>query len=142
MLTLWPLVAIKAYGRLAGICAIAIDVAVLAAMFAGFASGLITTVPVLTPLGVLIVAQYLYWRRRKPTVFPTRAPLEAALRTSEAAPTGGYGNASGNEAATWVALHDGRIVGTGDSPGTARRAARAAGVTDVPVTALQAGVLA
>jgi hypothetical protein len=142
MLTLWPLVAIKAYGRLAGICAIAIDVAVLAAMFAGFASGLITTVPVLTPLGVLIVAQYLYWRRRNPAVFPTRDPLEAALRTSEAAPTGGYGNASGNEAATWVAVHDGRIVGTGDSPGTARRAARAAGVTDVPVTALQAGVVA
>ena len=128
MLTLWPLVAIKAYGWVAGVCAIVIDVVLMAAVFVGFATGAITWIPLLTPLGLLILAQYAYWRRRAPAAVPVRPPLEAALLTPEASPSAARG--------AWVALHDGEVVGTGDSPGAARRAARVAGVTDVPVIAL------
>ncbi|MCO6007357.1 hypothetical protein NE236_20465 [Actinoallomurus purpureus] len=128
MLTLWPLVAIKSYGRAAGICAIAVDVLLMAAVFAGFATGAITYIPLLTPLGLLIVAQYFYWRRRIPVVVPVRDPLEAALRAS-------YGEDEPADG-TWVALHEGKVVGRGDSPGAARRTAREAGVAEVPVTAL------
>ncbi|GAB3990575.1 hypothetical protein GCM10029978_118820 [Actinoallomurus acanthiterrae] len=125
MLTLWPLVALKSYGRVAGICAVVVDVLLMAAVFAGFASGAITWIPLLTPLGLLIVAQHLYWRRRAPVVVPVRAPLEAALRAA-------HGEGEG----TWIALHEGEVVGRGDSPGAARRAARETGIAEVPVTAL------
>ncbi|WP_406237664.1 hypothetical protein [Nocardia sp. NBC_01009] len=136
LLTVWPLAAIKAYGRNAGICAVTINVLLMAAMFAGFATTTITLIPVLTPLGPLIVAQHLYWRRRAPTTVAPRVPLETALRAPAIAHSSKSRDAYGTTLSAWIALHEGEIVGTGDSPGTARRAARRAGITEVPVTTL------
>jgi hypothetical protein len=65
MLTIWPLVAARTYGRVAAAWAVAVDAAVLAGLLGGFAShALQGTVPLLTPLGPLVVLQYLFWRRR------------------------------------------------------------------------------
>ncbi|MFG1697727.1 hypothetical protein [Nonomuraea sp. NPDC049309] len=134
MLALWPLVAAKTYGRAARWGAIAVDVLVLAAMFAGGVTGVIDGVfPVLTLLGPLIVAQYLFWRRRRTAVRPGRASLTANLRTVQESLSDRY--APG----TWVALHEGEVVGTGPTAGTACRAALRAGVTETPVTILITG---
>ncbi|HUY45210.1 MAG TPA: hypothetical protein VMV92_05745 [Streptosporangiaceae bacterium] len=137
LLTIWPLVAAKRYGRTAGWVAAAIDLLTVGPVLATMTRilGSSASVPMATPLGLLIVAQYLYWRRyaRKPTAAESataRPHLADGLRTLDAlgdlAPRPG----------TWVALHQGQIVATGTSPGTACQAARQAGLTAIPTTAL------
>lgn len=65
MLTIWPLIAARTYGRAAAACAVVADAAVLGGLLWGFATHILQgTVPLLTPLGPLIVAQHLLWRRR------------------------------------------------------------------------------
>jgi hypothetical protein len=128
LLTIWPLVAASTYGRLAASLAVAVDVLLLTSIQIGFLTGLLVKpVPVATPLGILIVIQYLFWRRRTPPETSTRSFLDAALR-----PLSGVDTAQDE----WVALHDGKVVATGSSPGTARKAARRAGLTAVPITSL------
>ncbi|MEV4363413.1 hypothetical protein [Nonomuraea sp. NPDC049625] len=118
MLTLWPLVAYKRYGRRAGWLAAGIDAALLAVAATAFLFGS-GAIPLLTPLGPLIVAQWLFWRTR-PVPAPSRPVVERAL--GEMIPAG-----------VWVALADGEIVGEGPTPGSARRAARQSGLATVPV---------
>jgi hypothetical protein len=118
MLTLWPLVAYKRYGRRAGWLAAGIDAALLAVAATAFLAGS-GAIPLLTPLGLLIVAQWLFWRTR-PVPAPSRPVVERAL--GDVIPAG-----------VWVALADGEIVGEGPTPGSARRAARQAGLETVPV---------
>ncbi|MFE4515216.1 hypothetical protein ACFRMQ_13635 [Kitasatospora sp. NPDC056783] len=65
LLVLHPLVAAKAHGRTAAVCAALTGLATTSAVSACFAAGWLTTgFPLLTALGPLIVAQHLYWRRR------------------------------------------------------------------------------
>jgi hypothetical protein len=135
MLTLWPLVVLKAYGRIAAIAAAAINTTLLAAMFAAFATGALTLVPVLTPLGMLVVAQFLYWHHRNPNLIPRRPAVEDALNTSQQLPSSHRTHPS----PTWIAIHNGTVVATANTPGLARRAARIAGITEIPAITLDAG---
>ncbi|MFI7635667.1 hypothetical protein [Nonomuraea sp. NPDC049400] len=118
MLTLWPLVAYRRYGKRAGWTAAGIDAALLVVMATAILSGS-GAVPLLTTLGPLIVAQWLFWRRR-PAPAPSRPQVDQAL--GDTIPEG-----------VWVALADGRVVGEGPTPGRARQAARRSGVEAVPV---------
>jgi hypothetical protein len=65
LVTTVPLVMRKAFGRSAGIIAIAINLATIAAMIVllGLANSSVT-LPVMTVLGPLMVLQYIYWKRR------------------------------------------------------------------------------
>ncbi|GAA1636372.1 hypothetical protein GCM10009733_036920 [Nonomuraea maheshkhaliensis] len=129
MLTLWPLVAYRSYGRIAGWTAAGVDAALLAVVVAAFLGGG-GAVPLLTTLGPLIVVQWLYWRSR-PVPVPSRPEVERALEfVPEAVPAGA---AQGQERGRWVALADGGVVGEGPTPGSARRAARQSGAESVPV---------
>ncbi|MFJ9610086.1 hypothetical protein ACIRS1_27465 [Kitasatospora sp. NPDC101176] len=141
LLVLYPLVAAKAHGRTAAACAALAGLLTTTAVSTCFALGLLTSgFPLLTALGPLIVAQHLYWRRRSggerttarwreglpgPRPRPSRSELAAALDTAvpEGTPPG-----------SWLALADGRVLGTGPTPGRARREARVRG-EDAPTTA-------
>ena len=128
LLTIWPLVAASTYGRLAASLAVAVDVLLLASIRIGFLTGLLVKpVPVATPLGILIVVQYLFWRRRTRPKASIRSFVDVALH-----PLPGVGSAQDE----WVAVHDGKVVASGYSPGTARKAARLVGLAPVPVTLL------
>jgi hypothetical protein len=132
MLTVWPLVAAKTYGRVAGLLAAALDVVLFAAVMGAFFAGLLgRSLPLLTLLGPLIIAQYLFWRRRARRGVPGLGHARRDLADT----LGAYGElARVGRPGTWVAVVGGRLVGTGTSPGTARRAARRAGVAPIPVT--------
>jgi len=125
MLAVWPLVAAKAYGKAAGWWAAVIEGTLLLGLTLAVLFTELEFVPLLLPLGPLIVGQHLFWRRgdraRALRSGPDRVELTEALADLPAA------------ARSWVALHEGAVVATGASPGTARRAARQAGVTAVPV---------
>lgn len=61
----FPLVMYKAYSRTAGLAALALSVAALAAVFVlPFLLPAVGVFPVMVVLGPLMVLQYLYWRRR------------------------------------------------------------------------------
>ncbi|GAA0592277.1 hypothetical protein [Streptomyces crystallinus] len=139
MLTLWPLVAAKAFGRAAGWYGAIIGLCVVSVVLAAAVTGRVHGgVPLLTGLGPCIVGQYAYWRgRRGPerrtvewrgtAVEPSADPFHdqdvaAALAIADRHPDG-----------EWLAVTDGRVVGHAPSPGRARRAAREAGHTAVPV---------
>ncbi|MEU7748382.1 hypothetical protein [Nonomuraea sp. NPDC049158] len=125
MLAVWPLVAAKAYGRTAGWWAAVVEGTLLLGLTLAVLLTDLEFVPLLLPLGPLIVGQHLFWRRRERAralrAGPGRVELAQALEDLPA------------DARSWVALHEGAVVATGSAPGTARRAARQAGVTAVPV---------
>ena len=80
LLTIWPLVAASTYGRLAASLAVAVDVLLLASIRIGFLTGLLVKpVPVATPLGILIVVQYLFWWRRTRPKASIRSFVDVAL---------------------------------------------------------------
>jgi hypothetical protein len=65
--TVYPLVMRKAFGRSAGILALALGLGTVAALLALGVSGLLRGIfPVMVVLGPLMVAQYAFWRRRGP----------------------------------------------------------------------------
>ncbi|MFB7594190.1 hypothetical protein [Streptomyces sp. NPDC056160] len=156
LLVLFPLVAAKAYGRGAALLAGAVGVVVTSAVSALFAVGALTEgFPLLTALGPLIVVQHLVWSRRaggerttaewragavapapRPGALGPDARLTAAVGltvSGRQAAAGGPGASGGPVApeapaeGSWVVLRDGRVVGTGASPGLARRDARERG---------------
>lgn len=132
LLVLFPLVAAKAYGRTAAILAGVVAVVVTSAISALFAAGALSSgFPLLTALGPLIVAQHVVWSRRtggERTVVAWRdgaAPPASRRESPEPESQAGAALAlavpEGLPAGTWLAVRDGRVVGTGDSPGLARR---------------------
>jgi hypothetical protein len=140
LLVLFPLAATKAYGRVAGLVAGLSAVTITAVVTALFWSGLLSTsVPLLTILGPAIVVQYAFWRRLARRERTTRdwrdgvppiatSPdllllLEAALEIPLPEPL-----AEG----VWIAMSKNGVVGTGASPGLARRAARENGHIGMP----------
>ncbi|MER7673717.1 hypothetical protein ABTY61_35360 [Kitasatospora sp. NPDC096128] len=141
LLVLFPLVAAKAYGRAAAWSAALAGLLVTSAVSTCFALGLLSTgFPLLTALGPLIVAQHLYWRRRsggerttaqwragRPLPLPAPSDAQLAAALDAAAP-------EGTPPGSWLALGDGRVLGTGATPGRARRDAGRRGA-DTPTTA-------
>ncbi|MFI1100783.1 hypothetical protein [Streptomyces melanogenes] len=139
MLTLWPLVAAKAFGRAAGWCGAIIGLCVVSVVLAGAVAGWVHGgVPLLTGLGPCIVAQYAYWRTRRGPERRTVGWRGTAVEPS-ADPFHGQDVAAAltiadqHRDAGWLAVAEGRAVGHAPSPGGARRAAREAGHTAVPV---------
>ena len=73
-----PLVFRKAFGRTAGLVAVAVALGTVAAIMAAGASGLLRgTFPVMVVLGPLLVAQYAVWVRRRGQERTTAAYLAA-----------------------------------------------------------------
>jgi hypothetical protein len=67
LVTLFPLVARKAFGVVAGTTAALVGIATVAVTVGLLATGLLgTTIPVMVFLGPLTVGQYVFWRRRGP----------------------------------------------------------------------------
>ncbi|MFC4534655.1 hypothetical protein [Sphaerisporangium dianthi] len=135
MLVLFPLVARRSFGRPAGLVAALAGVAVTAVMSALFVTGVLAEgVPLLTVLGPVVVAQHLWWRatghaeRRAahhgPEPVAAAPGADASLLAALAAPSSGE---------AWVAVHEGRVVGTGPTPGLARRSARENGCRALPL---------
>ncbi|MFJ2274230.1 hypothetical protein ACIOEZ_08620 [Streptomyces sp. NPDC087866] len=148
LLVLFPLVAVKAFGRAAGLLAAGAGVAVSGAVSLLFGLGVLTgAFPLLTALGPLIVLQHVLWirvRGAERTVAEWRAgtPNAAAalapadpdpmlLRAIDPADTEGL--RAGLPEGGWLAVLDGRVVGAGPSPGLARRDAERRGCAAVPV---------
>ncbi|MEU5000695.1 hypothetical protein [Streptomyces sp. NPDC021622] len=78
LVSLFPLVMRKAYGRTAGLCALFAGLATTALVLVLIAADTIGhTIPVMVFLGPVIVAQYLYWRLNRGVERPTRQYLRA-----------------------------------------------------------------
>jgi hypothetical protein len=152
LLALWPLVAGKTYGRVAGIVAAVLALGTVTVVEAEVAAGAITgNVPMLSFLGPVAIVQWAFWRwhrSRERTTGQWRAGAALAPPAGTPAPPGPYDTALGAAAALasggpasgglvpagdWVAVHQGVAVGWGATPGRARRAAREAGCPEVPV---------
>ncbi|MEU8699446.1 hypothetical protein AB0C61_17600 [Streptomyces sp. NPDC048680] len=148
LLVLFPLVAFKAFGRAAGLLAAGIGLAVSAAVSLLFALGALTgAFPLLTALGPLIVVQHVLWVRvrgaertvaewrrgaSRAAAAATRTdPDPALLKALEPADTEGL--RAGLPDGGWLAVLDGRVVGTGTSPGRARGDAGLRGCASMPV---------
>ncbi|MEV4759269.1 hypothetical protein AB0J86_29805 [Micromonospora sp. NPDC049559] len=149
MLALFPLVAQRSFGRPAGLVAAVTGCAVTATVGVLFATGVLSTgVPLLTVLGPLIVGQYALWRalgRRERRNWQWQRGLPAV----GAGPVGpdpalvtalGLAGPDGPPEEEWLAVHEGRIVGAGASPGLARRAAREGGCAAVPLVRRATGL--
>ncbi|MYV51672.1 hypothetical protein [Streptomyces sp. SID3212] len=148
LLVLFPLVALKAFGRAAGLLAAGVGVAVSAGVSLLFGLGVLTgAFPLLTALGPLIVLQHVLWSRarsgerttaewragtpRPAAVDIPRDPDPALLQALE--PTGADALRADLSPGDWLAVVDGRAVGSGKSAGQARRDARLRGCESVPV---------
>ncbi|MHA6757663.1 hypothetical protein [Streptacidiphilus sp. PAMC 29251] len=139
LLVLFPLVATKAFGRAAGWWAAAVGLLVTSTVSLLFGLGLLASgFPLLTALGPLIVLQHLFWTRRLGAERSTvqwrsgaaALVMEPGRTTPAAAVTAALLAVDVPEdlpPGTWLAVSDGRVVGTGPSPGLARRDARQRG---------------
>ncbi|MGW4403192.1 hypothetical protein ACWEJ6_04140 [Nonomuraea sp. NPDC004702] len=124
MLSLWPAVAVRAYGKAAAWWAAGLEAVLLAVSIAVVLGGG-RPIPLLTALGPLILVQWLYWRRWSARRTP--APVRPAVNRALDVPAGA-------QEGVWAALDDGgALVGAGATPGQARREARLAGATGTPV---------
>ncbi|TYB47338.1 hypothetical protein FXF51_58445 [Nonomuraea sp. PA05] len=123
MLSIWPLVALRAYGKpaawtAAGLEAVLLAGSIVLVLVAG------RPMPLLTVLGPLIIVQWLYWRRwlARRTPAPARPSVNRALEVAD------------GPAGVWVAVSPGGgVVAEGATPGLARREARLAGAREAPV---------
>ena len=77
MVTLAPLVLRKAYGRTAGVTAVAINFLAVALLLLLVAAGIRVSFAVMVLLGPLIVLQYFYWNRWRGVERTTRQYLQA-----------------------------------------------------------------
>ncbi|AVT30902.1 hypothetical protein C6361_17020 [Plantactinospora sp. BC1] len=65
ILTVFPLVMRKAYGRAAGLVALVLGLTIPPILFALLVTGVVTaTIPAMVVIGPLVVGQYFWWRRR------------------------------------------------------------------------------
>jgi hypothetical protein len=144
IVTVWPLVLARSYGRRAAWAGGAVCLIGLAAVDVSFAAGWFPNalVPVLTFLGPAIVIQFAVLRRLagagKRTHQWRGVPRVQAVRSSASAAdviSALAAAAAGDHRlpTTWVACLAGRIVAEGATPGAARKAARLADHSDVPI---------
>ncbi len=142
MLTLWPLVATKAYGRAAGAWGVIVGMGLLVAVQSTFVTGAVDSgVPFMIILGPAIIVQHLIWRKLRGAERRTGEWSGATHSTPDTTERGSQlsqglvavRGVATTLPGTWVAVHAGEIVGEGPTPGSARRAARQGGCTEVPV---------
>lgn len=135
LLVLYPLVAARAFGRWPALGAAIVGLAVTSGISVLFALGVLTAgFPLLTALGPLIVAQHLVWSRReggeRTTAewrgeAPPSPPRRAGLPADEVTAALAVAVPPGLPEGTWLAVsRGGRVTGTGETPGRARRAAQ------------------
>ena len=151
IMTVWPLVLAKSYGRRAAWAGAAACLLVLAVLDIGFVTGWFsprTLVPVLTALGPVIVVQHVVLRRMYGTGrrtyqwrgLPDVKPLGQHAQPHEIAAALAAARGSGiDRDGRWVAWMDGKIVAEGATPGSARRAARHGGHAGIPVVVRATG---
>jgi hypothetical protein len=86
--TVFPLTMRKAFGRAAGLAAMALTLATVVGALVLLSAGLVTTgIPVMSFLGPLMVAQYAYWRRTRGGERTVAQYLRAEPRGSTPEPT-------------------------------------------------------
>jgi hypothetical protein len=148
MLTLWTLVSYKAFGKVSAWIAGCLGLTTVTVFFVLVSAGVITTgVPSMAALGPLMALHYLASRRR---LGGERSVLEyrRGLAGEAAGPPSQEEAAQLRHSLRWireqgaslsgdsfVALWDGELLGTGVSPGEARRAARKRCPEVLPVVA-------
>jgi hypothetical protein len=94
--TVFPLVMRKAFGRAAGLVALAVALGTLGALLMLLElHGVPVTLPAMTPLGPLMVLQYVYWRCRRGPERTTREylqaePVRSAAPVPHLSPSGGF----------------------------------------------------
>jgi hypothetical protein len=148
MLTLWTLVSYKAFGRVSAWFAGALGLATVTMFFVLVSVGVITSgVPSMAALGPLMAVHYLVSRRR---LGPERSVMEyrKGLAGKPLGPSVDDGMRQLRGSLRWirenrlrvgrssiVALWNGELLGTGPTPGEARRAARERRPDIVPVVA-------
>ncbi|MEW1695414.1 MULTISPECIES: hypothetical protein [unclassified Streptomyces] len=148
LLTLFPLVALKAFGRAAALLAAAVGLAVSASVSLLFGLGVLTgAFPLLTALGPLIVLQHVLWSRARSGERTTAEWHAGAARPAAAdaptgpdpalllalEPTGLDALPTAPSPGDWLAVVDGRAVGSGRTPGRAHKDARRRGCAETPV---------
>lgn len=83
--TVFALAMRKAFGRPAGLVAVAVTLATVVGALSLLSSGLVTTaIPVMTFLGPLMIVQYAYWRRARHGERTTRQYLQAEPQPRQA----------------------------------------------------------
>ena len=94
--TVFPLVMRKAFGRGAGLLALAVALGTLGALLTLLElRGLPATLPAMTSLGPLMVLQYVYWVHRRGPERTTREylqaePVQSAAPVPDLSPSGGF----------------------------------------------------
>ncbi|HUZ39076.1 MAG TPA: hypothetical protein VMV17_22355 [Streptosporangiaceae bacterium] len=145
VLSLWPLVLAKAYGRRAAWAGAVLGVLVMVLIELAFIYHWVSEyriVPVLTILGPLIIIQYLVMRRwhgkerrtwqwREATVPIHNDTDDVGLLVAKALDV--CASTQAGAAGTCLAVINGEIVASAPTPGAARRAARLCGSDAVPV---------
>lgn len=140
LLVLFPLAAARAFGRVAGLAAGFSAAAIVALAEALIWAGVFTAaLPLVTILGPAIIVQYAFWRqlgRRERTTRDWRDGVPAVIRRPDALlPLETVLEIPAPELlpeGTWIAVTDHGVVGTGASPGLARRSARENGHLTMP----------
>ncbi len=136
LITLWTVVVYKAYGLRQSLIAGFLGVGAVAAMFFGFQQGILTNmVPAMVVLGPIMAVQYMLWRRQGAE--RTMAEYEqngkngqhdseesGYLRGVEACLNWLKQPEAAQYNGRFVALAEGKVLGVGEQPGTARKAAR------------------
>jgi hypothetical protein len=136
-LVLWPLAALKAFGRIPAWVAAILGLSAVTGIFAAMSGSLVDQgLPAMVVLGPLIGLQYAFWRQRgaertiadyrggrSPATLPASAELSGVAWDSVTAGVRwlrnqGEGTPSRER---YVALSRGTVIGTGAVPGEARR---------------------
>jgi hypothetical protein len=136
-LVLWPLAALKAFGRIPAWVGAILGLAAVTGIFAAMSLGLVDQgLPAMVALGPLIGLQYAFWRRRgaERTIADYRRGRSPATALATAGPSGEAWDSvtaavrwlreSGTKAPNhgqYVALREGKLIGSGSVPGEARR---------------------
>jgi hypothetical protein len=148
-LVLWPLAALKAFGRMPAWIGVILGLSAVTGIFAAMSVGLVDQgLPAMVALGPLVGLQYAFWRRRRTerTIADYRRGLSPGTVFVPSDPSGeawdsvmaavrwlrDHGTAPSSRG-RYVALREGELVGSGSVPGDARRVSRVTAPRTLPV---------
>jgi hypothetical protein len=142
---LWPLVAVKAFSRKAGVAAGAGTLGCVVALGIAFATNVFqVAVPAIVFIGPVILVQYLLFRRHYRVERTTGeylaaaggVPLPAPPAPVDLAPALHLAASPPGPAGHYLAVHEGAVIGSGPTPGAAVLAARRSVPGATPVLVL------